>query len=147
MQFSQALLLHVSVSSHAVIMCNLRQIRAFGRPLLPGTVHDHGDGRYTITILPHDVGAYTVKVVLTIYQKPDFDSMPVPGKVGEPCYEGFMLPGFPITFLAVEANSNQPSSSSQQQLSVPRCTARQLLETSPTSALETGRWLVVNKTR
>jgi hypothetical protein len=121
-------------------------VRAYGRSLLPGRVVDHANGRYTITILPHDVGRYTLEVVLTISKKPDWEELPLKGRPGEPSYEGYLLPGFPLSFSVVEPKVKQKSTKSAP-LVLPLCRAQELLETSTDSALSTGRWLVVNKTR
>lgn len=136
-------------------------IRAYGRSLLPGRVVDHENGRYTVTILPQDAGRYTLEVVLTISKKPNWEELPLKGKPGEPSYEGYLLPGFPLSFTVVEPPSpktrvaKKKTSAAVQHAAVarhlntdlPLCRARQLLETSTDSALATGRWLVVNKTR
>ena len=150
-------------------------VRAYGRALLPGTITDHKNGSYTIHIVPHDVGSYTVELVLTFSQSPSFLEMPNKRDKTNPSYEGYMLPGFPLTVTAVEEEES-PSSSmeSSRRLdtpsgdnnntvlqgllgdkeekqpwnkNLPMCSANHLMETSNFSPLTTGRWLVTNKSR
>jgi hypothetical protein len=112
-------------------------VRAYGRAILPGLVTDHRNGTYDVTILPLDAGRYNLEVVLIFSQPPAWDALPVEDPPG---YEGYLLKGFPIELDVVAGDS--PSMVSQ----VSRlCNTSELLETSPTSALQNGRWLVKHK--
>lgn len=122
-------------------------VRAYGKSLLPGIVQDLKNGDYTITILPFDEGDYTLEVVLTFSLVPSFMDTPLSAKDGgKPSYEGYMLPGFPRTFSAV-SNKKVKVVRHTNRNNLPSCTAQQLVETSTTSQLATGRWLVTNRTR
>jgi hypothetical protein len=125
---------------------SLLYIRAYGPAILPGQYTDHRNGTYDVTFLPLDAGIYTVEVVLTFSNPPAFSEFPVAVR-REPAYEGYMLPGFPA---AVSVKGGGSSSSDSGVHSVvdpplPLCTMSQLLETGPSSAVQTGRWLVREK--
>ena len=117
-------------------------VRAYGRSLLPGSVVDHEDGTYTVSIVPHDTGPLTLEVVLTLSQRPDYEKLPLPRDMGEPSYEGYMVPGFPLTVTVVD--DDPPKKKAPATI---LCPSSHLYETSTDSALQTGRWLVTNKTR
>lgn len=120
-------------------------VRAYGLAVLPGRVKDYRNGKYDVTVLPLDEGVYTVEVVLTFSNPPAFDKFPLK-KYTEPAYEGYMLPGFPLFVSVVGSESSQSSPRiSSNAIAQPICTMADMLESSPTSAIETGRWLVEEK--
>jgi hypothetical protein len=109
-------------------------IRAYGRSVLPGEVHDRRDGVYDISIMFADPGPHAVEVVLTFSTTLDMDTFPV--DTDEPGYEGYLLPGFPLT---VTVTSETSLSSSR------RCGFSDLTSNSTRSAIDHGRWLVVKR--
>jgi hypothetical protein len=125
---------------------SLFYVRAYGPAILPGLVTDHDNGTYDFTFLPLDRGTYTVEVVLTFSNPPHFSTFPLEAFT-EPAYEGYMLLAFPLT---VSVTGTEPYYSlaslfKKPKGSLPLCTLSELLESSPTSALETGRWIVTEK--
>jgi hypothetical protein len=115
---------------------SLFYIRAYGPAILPGQYTDHRNGTYDVTFLPLDVGIYTVEVVMTFSNPPAYSEFPV-AVSREPAYEGYMLPGFPAT---VSVKSGGASSSNSRDPRLPLCTMSQMLESGPSSAVQTGRW-------
>jgi hypothetical protein len=111
-------------------------IRAYGRSVLPGEVHDHRDGIYDISIMFADPGPHVVEVVLTFSTTPGMDKFPLDTDTAEPGYEGYLLPGFPLT---VTVTSETIPASSR------RCGLSDLTSNSTRSAIDHGRWLVVTK--
>jgi hypothetical protein len=111
-------------------------VRAYGPSILPGIVTDHHNGTYDVAFIPLDEGTYTVEVVLTFSNPPPFSTFPLEAFT-EPAYEGYMLPAFPVTVSVTEPFGPKGS--------LPLCTMSELLESSPTSALKTGRWVVAEK--
>jgi hypothetical protein len=109
-------------------------IRAYGRSVLPGEVHDRRDGIYDISIMFADPGPHTVEVVLTFSTTLDMDTFPV--DTDEPGYEGYLLPGFPFT-VTVTGETSLASSR--------RCGFSDLTSNSTRSAIDHGRWLVVQR--
>ena len=89
-----------------------------------------------------DEGIYAVEVVLTYSNPPPFSNFPI-GNLTEPGYEGYMLPSFPLTLSVTEQKPYSSTSIFKLQGSLPLCTMSDLLESNSTSALETGRWVVV----
>jgi len=112
--------------------------RAYGPAILPGGITDHRNGTYTVTFFPMDQGRYTVELVLTFSTPPPFDAFPLPAFT-EPVYEGYMLPSFPFQLSVV------PSSREALEALLPPCTMSDMIEPSPTSALQRGRWVVAEK--
>jgi hypothetical protein len=121
---------------------SLFYIRAYGPAILPGQYTDHRNGTYDVAFLPLDEGNYTVEVVLTFSNPPAFSEFPVAGS-REPAYEGYMLPGFPAA-VSVEGGGGSSSSDSGDP-PLPLCTMAQMLESGPSSAVQSGRWLVQEK--
>jgi hypothetical protein len=111
-------------------------IRAYGRSVLPGEVHDRRNGIYDISIMFADPGPHAVEVVLTFSTPPDMDMFPLDADDDEPGYEGYLLPGFPLT---VTVNSETIPASSR------RCGFSDLTSNSTRSAIDHGRWLVVKR--
>jgi hypothetical protein len=125
---------------------SLFYIRAYGPAILPGLCTDHGNGTYDVTFIPLDAGVYTVEVVLTFSNPPAFSEFPVAVR-REPAYEGYMLPGFPATVMVEDSSriSSSSSSSKSRDVPLPLCTMSQMLESGPSSAVQSGRWLVQHK--
>jgi hypothetical protein len=119
-------------------------VRAYGPAILPGIVTDHHNGTYGVTFIPMDEGIYTVEVVLTFSNPPHFSTFPLEAFT-EPAYEGYMLPSFPVTVTVTERPYVYSPTTIFKQGRLPVCTLPELLESSPTSALETGRWVVAEK--
>lgn len=124
---------------------SLFYVRAYGPAILPGLVTDHRNGTYDVIFYPMDEGIYTVEVVLTFSNPPPFSGFPMKKKFTEPAYEGYMLPSFPLTLSVTEREPYSSTSPLKPQGSLPLCTMSDLLESSSTSALETGRWVVAEK--
>jgi hypothetical protein len=115
-------------------------VRAYGPSIVTAFhVEDYGTGVYEISIRPLDEGSYTVEVVLAFSQHAAYSDFPVPD-AQEVAYEGYLVPGFPIS-IDVVGNSKHKHKST----SLPLCRLSDLVETSLTSATETGRWLVTDK--
>jgi len=133
--------------SHALCATggSLFYTRAYGPSVLPGLITDHHNGTYDVTFLPMDEGLYTVEVVLTFSTPPPFAAFPLP-KFSEPGYEGYQLPEFPISLVVETADTSSARARlAAEDGSLPLCTMSDLLESSPTSGIETGRWLVHDK--
>lgn len=111
-------------------------IRAYGRSVLPGEVHDRRDGIYDISIMFADAGHHAVEVILTFSTPPDLDTFPLDTNDDEPGYEGYLLPGFPLT---VTVTSEMIPANSR------RCVFSDLTNNSTRSAIDHGRWLVVKR--
>jgi hypothetical protein len=112
---------------------SLFYVRAYGRSIVSGQVHDRGNGAYDVSILFMDPGPHTVELVLTFSTPLTIDKFPVTDT--EPAYEGYLLPGFPLTVHVIGDLITPPSR---------RCAFSDLVENTPTSAIEQGRWLVDN---
>jgi hypothetical protein len=123
---------------------SLFYVRAYGPAILPGIVTDHYNGTYDVAFIPLDEGTYTVEVVLTFSNPPPFSTFPLENMT-EPGYEGYMLPAFPLTVSVTEPFYSSLASLFGPKGSLPLCTMSELLESSPTNALETGRWVVAEK--
>jgi hypothetical protein len=123
---------------------SLFYVRTYGPAILPGLVIDHRNGTYDVIFHPMDEGIYTVEVVLTYSNPPPFSNFPM-RNLTEPGYEGYMLLSFPLTLSVTEQKLYPLTSIFEPQGSLPLCTMSDLLESSSTSALETGRWVVVEK--
>jgi hypothetical protein len=123
---------------------SLFYLRAYGPAMLPGLVADHRNGTYDFTFLPLDEGSYTVEVVLTFSHPPPFSAFPLE-KFTEPVYEGYMLPGFPLLVSAVGYGSSDTAAVSLPEEPLPVCTKSDILESSPYSAVDNGRWVVKEK--
>jgi hypothetical protein len=87
-----------------------------------------------------DEGLYTVEVVLTFSHPPPFSQFPLESFT-EPVYEGYMLPDFPLLLSVID----QESSGVVAVDPLPLCTMADMFESSPTSAIRAGRWLVKEK--
>lgn len=118
-------------------------VRAYGPAIVTAfDIQDHGTGVYDILLRPLDAGRYTVEVVLAFSQHVAYSDFPVP-EAQEVAYEGYLVPGFPISIDVVESKNKNKH---QNKLpSLPLCRLSDLVETSLTSATETGRWLVTEK--
>jgi hypothetical protein len=151
---------------------SLFYLRAYGPAVLPGRVvvvdaiqemtrqkqttqEDMVTGsRYEFQFRPMDSGVYTVEAVLTFSNPPPLDLFPLPAIYEQPVYEGYLLPGFPLQVVVLEApattatapafleesSSPQPSSTEQRY-----CTRAELTETSSFSAVSKARWKVTSK--
>jgi len=117
-------------------------VRAYGKSILPGFVTDHRNGTYDITILPFDAGIYQLEVVLTFSNPPRLDVMP--SEEDEAGYEGYLLPGFPLELVVFsEADQTRVDRENRAASSARLCGMSELLEESPRSTAERGRWLVM----
>jgi hypothetical protein len=117
--------------------------RAYGPSIIPGLVTDHRNGTYGVTFMPLDEGSYTVEIVLTFshhtdWETPHFEKPPENLKN----YEGYLLPGFPVSVAVLGADSIGASCHEKPLRS---CNMSELVETSSISAMNTGRWLVKEK--
>jgi hypothetical protein len=120
---------------------SLFYVRAYGPAVLPGLVTDHGNGTYDISVLAFDEGLYAVEVVLSFSNHPAWSDFPVQQ---ETAFEGYLLPGFPVTMKVVNGKSKNksPSSGTKIKTKLPVCNMSMLTETSTYSALASGRWVV-----
>jgi hypothetical protein len=116
-------------------------VRAYGPSIVTAfDIQDYGTGVYDVSLRPLDAGRYTVEVVLAFSQHAPYSDFPVPD-AQEVAYEGYLVPGFPISIDVVESKHKHKLTS----LPLPLCRLSDLVETSLTSATETGRWLVTEK--
>jgi hypothetical protein len=103
-------------------------------------------------MIPHDEGLYYYEAVLTFSKAPSLKELPVPMNPGEPSYEGYMLPGFPLYF-QVRQNQNTSIQRSPEEIlssynKLPKCRGHHVLERlSPDEPLKRARWVLANKTR
>ncbi|KAL7559403.1 hypothetical protein ACA910_008023 [Epithemia clementina (nom. ined.)] len=147
-----------------VVTCPVRQCahggawfytRAYGPALLPATTLDHGNGTYTFSIYPHDPGMYHVEIVLAFSKTINMTQVPMDGRLGEPSFEGFLLPGFPISFAVVDDdnnNNNNKNNGAKTTNKVPGpakkiCHSNQILQRSDDYPLTFARWVVTSRTR
>ena len=114
-------------------------VRAYGSSVLTGTVEDLRNGTYSITLFPMDDGPYTVEVVLTFSQHPEWEAFPVQNQSG---YEGFLLQSFPRAIFV-----SRPKTMTTRDKAYRICRPSDLFERDFFSALRWGRWKVVNQTR
>jgi len=135
--------------------------RAYGRSILPALTTDHRNGTYEITVLPFDAGLYHLEVVMAFSNPPASWTTHLPLPFGQAVtgYEGYLLPGFPLSFSvllddkeAAVTNDGQETSvttasTTRQQLvsSSRQCTMAEMREASTKSALQAGRWVVESK--
>ena len=109
--------------------------RAYGPAMLPGLVTSHGNGTYAVSFAAFDPGTYTVEIVVAYSQAPRLDLLPNNNNEPLTPYEGYLIPGFPLSI----------------EVDVPRltsdrlCTMQDLVDTTGNSALEKGRWVVRRK--
>lgn len=123
---------------------SLFYVRAYGPSIVPGRVVQRRAERdgvyYDISVYFSDAGRYTVEAVLTFSNPPVLGEFPLPLSRPEQAYEGFLLPDFPL-LVDVRSSSNADTADQRQR----SCGAADLTESSSTSALERGRWIVVDK--
>mmetsp|Transcript_25787 Transcript_25787/g.60460 ORF Transcript_25787/g.60460 Transcript_25787/m.60460 type:complete len:605 (+) Transcript_25787:59-1873(+) len=146
-------------------------LRAYGPAVIPGSVTSRscrgidadssGGGRdscfYEFTFIFYDPGPYTIEVVLTFSHPPSIELFPLDkGSNQEPHYEGYLLPGFPLTtFVSFEEEKMGLQSLRHKKKKYSRvgvnakenrlCEFEHIIETSATSAMEKGRWKVTGK--
>jgi hypothetical protein len=120
---------------------SLFYVRAYGSSILPGQVVDYKNGSYDFVVIPHDPGTLVMEVVLTFSQVPPMISLP---SSLEPGYEGYLLPDFPMTLNVADSTRGLLKGSQPSSL-LPFCNNQQLVETSPSSALQSGRWVLTEK--
>ena len=120
-------------------------LRAYGPSVVPGTIASRyatqGGCRYEFNFVFFDPGVYTVEAVLTVSQPPPISTFPLTGRKYEPYYEGYLLPGFPLTTTVAFANSNVASAEDDKAL----CQFEDLVETSASSAKNKARWKVTSR--
>jgi len=148
-------------------------LRAYGPAVIPGTVTSRSCGSnsidvdysagggsvcyYEISFVFYDPGPYTIEVVLTISSPPPILAFPLELNEQEPHYEGYLLPGFPLMASVLlkeegETNSQILHQKTKKSTSIgdmakekKLCTFHDLVETSPTSAMEKARWKVTGR--
>lgn len=120
-------------------------VRAYGPAVITGQVVKQSSssstpGSYQVRFRPMDPGTYHVEVVLAFSDAPALDAFPLPAEHAPVCYEGYLLPNFPLQ-LTVTSGDN-----ALIQSSLPFCSTRQLTERAITSpAMDRARWRVVDK--
>jgi hypothetical protein len=107
-------------------------------------VTDHRNGKYDVMFHPMDEGIYTVEVVLTFSNPPPFSDFPMK-KHTEPAYEGYMLHDFPVKVSVVRPAWSSRAVSVSKEAPLPLCTAGDILDSGPRSAIKKGRWVVQEK--
>ncbi len=118
-------------------------VRAYGPAIVTGLVREYKDGSYEILIPLSDPGDYTIEVVLTFSNVPDFADFPLQHADRDPDYEGYLLPGFPLII-------HVPISTVKQKKRPERniiCTKDQLTENILEGALYKGQWKVKDSIR
>jgi len=121
-------------------------VRAYGKSILPGLVHDYGNGTYDITILPFDAGVYYLEVVMTFSNPPPVSIMPIEQQLAKNYdmgYEGYMLPGFPVEFEVRQSeievvDNDRPCTIEDLRLPTSR---------NQRKPWEMGRWVLLDKNR
>jgi hypothetical protein len=116
--------------------------RAYGEAILPGRIHDYRNGTYDVSIFPLDAGQYFLEVVLAFSNPPPLEDFPLKKGVEEPAFEGYLLPGFPMT---LHVAPPQIQYLTQSKSRVPICLAKDLVENTTENAVENGRWVVAEK--
>jgi hypothetical protein len=76
-------------------------MRAYGQSIAAGQRRTYqgedGTMHHEFTFLPTDLRLYTVEVVMTYSNAPDFTAFPLAANAKKPEFEGILLPGFPVT--------------------------------------------------
>jgi len=125
--------------------------RAYGPAVVPGVIHltdiiDNSKCLYKIGFNLHDSGTYTIEAVLTLSNPPPISSFPLESNQEEPKYEGYLLPGFPISLEYVEANyTYQRYTSLGANKTTGFCQFEDLTETKSWSAWRKARWKVTGR--
>ena len=122
----------------------LFDVRAYGPAIVPGHVvhHEQHSGHYNVSFFFQDAGIYVVEIVLAFSHVLPLSRFPTKT---EPKYEGYLLPGMPTTVLV---NHNTSYKTSPSTLHIRRqCKKSDLVETNSTSALDKGRWKVIERTQ
>ncbi len=118
-------------------------LRAYGPSVVPGTIssrHATHDGcRYKFDFVFFDPGVYTVEAVLTVSRPPPLSAFPLTEE-NEPHYEGYLLPGFPLTTTVAFGDSKMASANDRA-----LCQFEDLVETSATSSKTKARWKVTGR--
>ncbi len=117
-------------------------LRAYGPAVVPGTILSRSivDNKclYNFGFNLYDSGTYTIEAVLTLSNPPPVSSFPLESNQEEPKYEGYLLPGFPIS---VHQKYSYVSAVERTGL----CKFEDLVEISPSSARTKARWKVTGR--
>lgn len=117
-------------------------LRAYGPSVIPGIVRTSNRGKYAVEFTFPDPGQYTVEVVLTFSNPPPLEQFPLQSGQEEPPYEGYLLPGFPLTVMIQQAES---PNTVLIHGGGPQCQPQDIAETSPLSSYNKARWKVMTK--
>lgn len=118
-------------------------VRAYGPAIISGSVQrisSRGKNFYEISLNPVDPGSYTVEIVLTFSDLPNFDSFPFSYQEAydNDMYEGYHVYGSPMQ-LIVHGNESPLSSE------LPLCKMAQLVLTNDNKSLAgRSRWKLVD---
>jgi hypothetical protein len=111
-------------------------MRAYGPAVIAGTIdrvdHPSLGTFFDAYFYPRDPGSYTVELVLTFSDAPQFNAFPLPKGVKEPGFEGINIQGFPRQITVEGAKPVHPDK---------QCTNAQL-----TNETIDARWKVVERT-
>ena len=127
-------------------------LRAYGPSVVPGTIISSrptgtNGCSYSFEFSLYDPGVYTIEAVLTVSKPLPMEAFPLYPNQEEPNYEGYLLPGFPMTTTVPsgETANDPPSLQHNANEESGLCQFEDLIETSPNSALEKARWKVTGR--
>jgi len=124
-------------------------LRAYGPAVVPGTktgaLPTGTNGcSYSFWFPLYDPGVYTIEAVLTVSKPLPMEAFPLYPNQEEPNYEGYLLPGFPMTTtVPFGETSNDPASLATSEAGL--CHFEDLVETWSNSAAERARWKVTGR--
>jgi hypothetical protein len=125
-------------------------VRAYGPAVVTGRVHDFHNGTYLLEFVPWDAGVFVVEAVVAYSQRPAWHDLPriwTTHPVSHYCYEGYLLPEFPLEIDIAAAIDKNDDNDLHHSVSLPYCTTDQLVDHSPQDALVTRRWVVSDVNR
>lgn len=126
-------------------------LRAYGPSVVPGTITSRyvakGESnapscRYEFNFVFFDPGVYTIEAVLTVSRPPPMSTFPLTEE-NEPHYEGYLLPGFPVTTTVAFVDGGNSNMAPAEDKAL--CQFEDLVETSATSAKNKARWKVTGR--
>ena len=120
-------------------------VRAYGPTVLTGTVErrveqSSNSAEYEVTFLFFEPGDYVIEIVVAFSDVPPIEEFPL--TTNEPAYEGYLLPEMPSILKVYGTSLFHQKNATQKQRT---CQFDDIYESSTTSALERGTWVLRTK--